>query len=535
MRVSCTRRVVWEECNQVGRTARILGADGLCGLVGLAAARPARAAPPGGALVPGPAMEWLEPRCLLSAWGAEALAAGLIAPASPTADSAALTAPQRASDAQQAGAQTAFAASQTGVTAEVIGSASPYGFIGGSRLILMPRQQFVVLGTDGDDTITISQTPSSVTLTTPQGSTTYAGAFPNVSVYGFGGNDTIRLTCSVIANAAVYAGDGDDTVYDSGRGNDFLWGDGGDDTLVTIGGGAKTATGGAGMDSYWVDGDDSTPDATPDETAAGNVHRVQEFYGGVSMDIDGQALADPTAGASASGYANFASHPLFTDGPTYTDIRQGASSDCYLLAPLAALANTHPNAIRQMITSLGDGTYAVRFYRNGSPVYVRVDADLPVSGGTSLVYARLSPTGETWVALTEKAYADFRTEANTYASLESGWMGSACIDVTGRTTQTTKYVTSTTDADMYAFIATSLNAGDAVTMGSKTSTSSPIVGSHGYMVKAAFTAEDGTQYVTVYNPWGYDGDGSDSNPNDGLVTITLPQLRLNFTAVVAAA
>jgi hypothetical protein len=46
----------------------------------------------------------------------------------------------------------------------------------------------------------------------------------------------------------------------------------------------------------------------------------------------------------------------------------------------------------------------------------------------------------------------------------------------------------------------------------------------------AATVENGTQYVTVRNPWGYDGAGSDSNVTDGFVKITLAQFQAAFSA-----
>jgi len=64
----------------------------------------------------------------------------------------------------------------------------------------------------------------------------------------------------------------------------------------------------------------------------------------------------------------------------------------------------------------------------------------------------------------------------------------------------------------------------AVVSNSSVDSSIPIIGSHAYTVAATFV-NAGTQYITVRNPWGYDGAGSDGNPSDGLVTITLAQFQ----------
>ena len=172
----------------------------------------------------------------------------------------------------------------------------------------------------------------------------------------------------------------------------------------------------AGTDSYWVDTTDTLADVTAAETATKTVQRIASFYQPYSADaasvdyvpreINSQSLRDPTTTYAMSNYAN---RPLFVDGPEYNDIRQGSLNDCYYLAVLASLSDTDPNLIRQAITELGDGTYAVRFYRNNSEVYLRLDADMPNA------YAKLTPDGETWVMLMEKAYAFFRYGQNSYS------------------------------------------------------------------------------------------------------------------------
>jgi hypothetical protein len=302
-----------------------------------------------------------------------------------------------------------------------------------------------------------------------------------------------------------------------------------------VGGGADKAYGGDGSDSFWVDSADTVADASSAESAASAVHKISSFYvpatngsGPVSMEITGQNLADPLTGYA---YANFAGRSLFVDGPQYNDVAQGSVGDCYFMAALASLADTDPGLIRQMITSLGDGTFAVRFYRGGQAVYVRVDADLPVYSGMSPAYARLSPSGETWVALAEKAYAEFRCSDNNYASLNGGWMGAVYSDVTNTTPNDPMMGSANWAAQ---FISTQLAAGHAVTAATIGSPGSPLYGGHAYMVKSVETAS-GETFVTVYNPWGVDGSGSyDSNPNDGLMRLTLVQFQASFMALSAA-
>src|SRR5262249_12393092 len=64
---------------------------------------------------------------------------------------------------------------------------------------------------------------------------------------------------------------------------------------------------------------------------------------------------------------------LFVNGPAVNDVRQGELSDCYFLAALGELAQDRPQAIKDMFTDNGDGTFTVRFFNGTTPEYVTVD------------------------------------------------------------------------------------------------------------------------------------------------------------------
>jgi len=143
-------------------------------------------------------------------------------------------------------------------------------------------------------------------------------------------------------------------------------------------------------------------------------------------------LADPMTKDPSVGYSNFRNNPLFNSGgPSKDDIKQGPPiGDCYFMTLMAAVAKVNPDHARQLVCDLGDGTYAVDFKDNSNhDVYVRVDGDLPTSGG-SLVYARLGGGNAMWVPIIEKAWTFFRNEQpagqgagpnagqGTYASIE---------------------------------------------------------------------------------------------------------------------
>ncbi|MBE3069493.1 MAG: hypothetical protein IMZ66_04570 [Planctomycetes bacterium] len=390
--------------------------------------------------------------------------------------------------------------------------------------------RLVVVGTDGADTITLTQDGAGMTVTTALGTMTYSGTFSATVVYGFAGDDTIRLTSMVTAAGTIYGGDGNDSIFEAGPGSASLFGGAGDDLLVTVGGGADVLAGDLGFDSFWLDYADAVTDTSADELINRTIHQVAQFYQpttnpaqAVPLEIAGQDLVDPVAG---SAYYNYSNRPLFVDGPEYDDVRQGNLGDCYFLAALASLADSDPEAIRQMIAPMGDGTYAVRYYSGATPVYLRIDGQLPGTIFTP-VYAKLSAQRETWVALAEKAYAQFRYGQNSYASLSGGWMDPVYQAVTG---QGTSRVWASTPG-MISTLAANLAAGHAVSAGTWSAPTGPVVGSHAYMVKA-IEVVDGQTYVTVYNPWGYDGKGFDGNSADGLIQLTLEQFQNDFSSSV---
>lgn len=221
-------------------------------------------------------------------------------------------------------------------------------------------------------------------------------------------------------------------------------------------------------------------------------------------------------------YHAFSGVPLWTDGPDYHDARQGAVGDCYFLAALSSLAQSDPAFMQGMVTARGDGTYVVRFFTgNGNPRYVRVDAQLPVTTGETLKYAKLTPDGELWVALAEKAFAYFRTNENTYVSINSGWLNQAYYQVTGVPAVST-YVPQVSRSQLANLLQSNILTGHAVIAGTKNTPAAPLVGNHAYTVVSAY--QDGSEwFVQVYNA----GGGSP-------LTITLDQFYDNFTEVSVA-
>jgi len=399
-----------------------------------------------------------------------------------------------------------------------------------------------VLGTNASDVITLQQNGLSITLITGEGSETFIGAFDTLWIYGFGGDDTIRLTNTVTIASVIYAGDGDDNVFTACTATDWVYGGEGSDLLVSVGGGADHVTGDYGRDSFWADGDDLIRDVSSTETGARTVHVIESFYQPwtddetfddyVPLEIAGQDLRDPALYGWATGYVNYAPSPLFTDGPDFDDIDQGGVGDCYYLAALASLSDSDPDIISEMIAPMGDGTFAVRYFRDKQEHYVRIDADLPVNGNGQIIYARMSAEGEMWVPLVEKAYCFFRLErddsrANSYEGIVAGWMHSVYAEVSDE--DFGWQGTYVSQAELANYVRTHLQAGHAVSAGSNWNASGPVVSAHAYMIKSI----DYLDRVTLYNVWGCDGgDRNDGCVTDGLVTLTISEVKQYFSTVV---
>lgn len=385
-----------------------------------------------------------------------------------------------------------------------------------SRAWMTSFEELRVTGTTGSDTIVVTQSGSTITIKTNGNTQSVTGNFGDIVVKANGGNDHITIDSSVSIQTRLYGGSGSDTLRNFTRGKA---------TIVSVGGGTDNLTGNGSNTSFWADNGD-TVNASWSESSAGRVHRVGSFYGGASMELQGQNLQDPSGTGRVT---RLSASSLWGKGPSIDDVRQGQLADCYLMAPLGSFAMQSPDRLREMAVDLGDGTFAVQFKRNGSTQYVRVDADLP-SGGPyahGLNYAYLGSSGNQWAPIMEKAYAIFRTGGWAYSTLNTGWMGQTMSDFGVNNSS----ITPGWDANsFYNTVSSALNSGRAVTLGTKGSTSgAPVVGYHAYSVVGVSRDSSGSPIFTLRNPWAFDGAGNDGNTGDGLVRLNFSQMQNNFT------
>ena len=218
-----------------------------------------------------------------------------------------------------------------------------------------------------------------------------------------------------------------------------------------------------------------------------------------------------------------------TNSVSYTDIAQGQLGDCYFMAALAEAAFRTPGVITDMFLDNGDGTYTVKFYKDGVPDYVTVDSQLPVDSDGSLVYANVGasasdPYAELWTALAEKAYveinAKWKTRANNsndnnYAAIAGGGAGISIRDITGLS-----YAYKLNWPPYTAFdfgVTVSRWLGGALMAFGSSSSATEVYANHAYAV-LDYTAG----IFKLFNPWGI---------GYGLLELDWETILNNFTEV----
>jgi hypothetical protein len=371
------------------------------------------------------------------------------------------------------------------------------------------------------------------------GNDTIKGYGGNDLIFGGAGNDILlgmNGNDQIVGDYSQAPTDGADHI-NGGDGQDWMWGCGGDDTIVAVDNGVTDYIDtGLGRDTTWVDQNVTyinflgmqfpvgfQTDQVYGDTAADRTNAITSFANGADRTLNGDNIADPTTGLSTA-KKSFRDVSLFGKyGPSPNDIRQGYVGDCYMLAGLSAIAQDNQNAVRQNVVDFDDGTYGVQL---GGKFY-RVDSELPVDSNGNLLFANCgqSTPSSMWVAVVEKAFANYRTGANTYESIEGGWsseifnawrgtgVGSAGFD---------SYANATALAnDIY----TRWVQGDVCLGIHNPNGVTNVFGGHEYTVYG-FTRDSSGNIngIVLRNPWGYDGAGNDSNTSDGLVTVTPAQL-----------
>jgi calpain family cysteine protease len=343
--------------------------------------------------------------------------------------------------------------------------------------------ELVITAGGAYDTLSLSQSGSTLTITA--NGTTFTNTVPSagVFVYTRGGFDSVSVASSVTARTTVDAIDAAATTINSAGPNVSVW-----------------------MDSTDV------------FSGTGTVHAVASFAGNVSKAL-GASLPDP----GDSGPTSAADLSLWGTGPVADDVNQGGIGDCYFLATLAAFAGTSPSKLNESAIDLGDGTYAVQFFNaQNKPIYVRVSDAFPTGSFDGFAFAHPGANNTIWAMVMEKAFCYFRTGANTYSSIESGWMGEAYSDLGVENTFFSP--SSFTESSFYAMVSTDLAGNKPITLAA--ANAPDVVNNHAYTLVGASIDSGGTTHYVIRNPWGASGDALENS--HGFATLTFSQLVSNF-------
>jgi len=226
--------------------------------------------------------------------------------------------------------------------------------------------------------------------------------------------------------------------------------------------------------------------------------------------------------------------PLFTNGVSPLDVRQGALGDCFFPATMAAIAQARPDAIQNMVKDNGNGTYTVRFYQDGEkskPKDVTVDGKLYVRSSGDPLYGESADTEnspnkmEMWFPIVEKAYAVFKGQS--YEAIGNGGApGELLSEVFGKYGD--DYDLPRANADkVFSQIKAAAAAKKpmaAVTFGDEKEsmyTSTGVYADHTYSILGT-TEKNGQKFVTLRNPWGESvPDGEGDGHQDGIFNMPL--------------
>ncbi len=224
--------------------------------------------------------------------------------------------------------------------------------------------------------------------------------------------------------------------------------------------------------------------------------------------------------------------PLFVNGASPTDVRQGAIGDCYFPSACAAVAHQNPKAIENAITegqnAAGEREFTVRFFsRSGRMEMVTVDADIYTRSWGGPIYGTTTGNNdpakmELWFPIIEKAFAKWK---GSYNAIGNG--GSAAEVMTALTGKsTTSMSTAYNSADeLFAAIKKAGDAKQPMAAGTHDDKKLyPNTGVHGDHSYSCLGAEEvgGKKYVLLRNPWGESEAGNDGK-NDGFFKLEMSQ------------
>ncbi len=215
------------------------------------------------------------------------------------------------------------------------------------------------------------------------------------------------------------------------------------------------------------------------------------------------------------------------------DPMQGALGDCYLLSSLSAVAQSHPELLKNAITTNRDGTYTVTFFERAdmskpaTKEQVTIDGKFAMKDG-QFEYAAAREPSELWPQIFEKAYAAWK---GSFGKIEGGMGADALEALTGAKPGFTLLTPDLTPAQAFAAVKAALaDKGCVVALSQPFHPTEPgLVADHAYTLLGT-EEKDGQQLVKLRNPWGSGEPGADGK-DDGVFTLPVEKFIKAYTMI----
>lgn len=209
-----------------------------------------------------------------------------------------------------------------------------------------------------------------------------------------------------------------------------------------------------------------------------------------------------------------------------SQINQGQVGDCWFLASIGSIAGFDPDFIRDHMWENPDGTWTVKMYQDGEPVYIQVEPSVPENG------VQDSDGDPSWASIYEKAAAEYF--GGSYDDISGDWPDRALEAVTGRPSENLGEASFDDIEEALKngpVVATTENSDKTLWFfGDVVDDTDRVVPNHAYMVRSIFTIVDengdSQRYIEVTNPWGPNG-----GDRFGTYLFTEQEYRDNFSRV----
>jgi uncharacterized protein YukE len=221
--------------------------------------------------------------------------------------------------------------------------------------------------------------------------------------------------------------------------------------------------------------------------------------------------------------------PIPLDDPALdpTNMSQGQLGDCWFLAAAGAVAAADPEWIRDHMWQNPDGTWTVKLYKDGDPVYIQVEPTVPENS------VKDADGDDNWLSVYEKAAAEYF--GGDYEDIDGGWPDDAFEAITGQKSEDLGESNLDDIRDSLADgpVSVTTEGEDSFWWWQNDVDDPGIVPNHAYIVDTVEnhvnpdTGEE-EQMIHLLNPWGPNGGYHDGDKMYGDVWLTEDEYKDNF-------